>query len=468
VKKKRLNSCNVLESNPAATRLWHYIVDRQEVRLQAEQTVSPSQKLPPRSFVKDWHNLVQPRLNVAWLPPEQVFLRVVQLPAANREELLSMLEFQLEKLSPLPVAQIVWSVEVIAGSAENMQTAVVCLAPRDVVEGFLGRIEAEQGYQADRLEVPQLNQIVAEGVKEDGAWIYPGKGVEAHLCLTAWWSGGVLQQVQLMQLPVALVNEGSAESSLESRAKILHEQLMQIAWAGELEGWLTLPVKWYLSGDDQTAAQWQSLIAAWSEEGVTVRPAISTYRLAEFSAERVAREEPTANLLPVEFSTKYRQQYVDRIWMGSLGAVVAVYMIGVVIYMAALKVYDYRQTTLQEQVKKLGPTYTNVLQLKERAQVLQEQVDLKYAALDAFKITAELLPPDLTLSELRFGKKLQLSGSAPSGQETNVTTFNEQMRNATIDGRPVFKYVGPPQQVARQGSPVVTWNFDAQMNVAEE
>jgi len=468
VKKKRLNSCNVLETNPVAARLWHFVVEREGARLQSEATAALPQKLSAKTFVKDWHNLVQPRLNIAWLPADQVFLRVIQLPAADRQELLSMLEFQLEKLSPLPLPQIVWSVEVMPGGAENMQTAIICIVPRDVVEAYLDKLEEEQGYQADKLEIPQLNQILAGGAKEDGAWLYPGTGDESHLCMVAWWSAGVLQQVQLLQLPITMPVEGGQDNSLAARVKPLHEQLMQIAWAGELEGWLTLPVKWYLTADEPTTAQWEPIISAWSEDSVGVTPPVSEEALAQFSAARAAREEGTANLLPPEFQTKYRQQYVDRIWMGSLGALMAVYLIGVVLYLVALNFYEFRQGRVQAQVVSLGPTYTNVLQLKERAQVLQEQLNLKYAALDAFKVTSELLPPDFTLNNLVFSRgRLQLSGTAPQGQETNVTTFNEQMRNATISGRPVFKSVDTPKQSNRPGSPNVTWNFDAQMNVTE-
>ena len=51
------------------------------------------------------------KMNIASLPPEKVFLRAVDLPACEPEELLPMLEFQVEELSPLPMTQAVWSAE---------------------------------------------------------------------------------------------------------------------------------------------------------------------------------------------------------------------------------------------------------------------------------------------------------------------------------------------------------------------
>jgi hypothetical protein len=467
VKKQRPHSCNVLEANVAASRLWHFKVERNQLRLENEQSVVPPAQLNQKAYAKDWHNLVQPRLNIAWLPANQVFLRVVQLPAADRQELLSMLEFQLEKLSPLPVAQVVWSVELLPSSDSTQQTALVCIVSRDVVEGFLGKIE-EQGYLADRLEVPQINQILAQGTREDGAWIYPGSGLEANLCVVAWWSGGVLRQLQLLHLPVA----GSGENavSLESRAANLHEQLMQIAWAGELEGWLTLPVQWHLVANETLTAEWQPVIEKWADGALDVQAPLTDDALARFSAERASGEGEGANLLPVEYGVRYRQQYIDRLWMGGLGAVVVAYIFGALIYLIALNVYKFRADSVQTQVANLGPTYTNVLELKERAQMLQEQLNLKYAALDCFKTASELLPPEFTLVNLVFsrGKNFQIYGVAPQGQETNVTYYNEQMRNAMIDGRKLFRDVTGPSTYSRPGSPNINWNFDCTLNVADE
>src|SRR5260221_11489416 len=97
----------------------------------------------------------------------------------------SMLELQLEKLSPMPVAQVVWGFELLQPTATpdamttlegEMQTVIVIVVSRAYVEEFLGQLETH-GYMADRLELPLLDQLRATPVKEDGAWIYPGADV---------------------------------------------------------------------------------------------------------------------------------------------------------------------------------------------------------------------------------------------------------------------------------------------------
>ena len=472
MKKKRLHSCNVLDSSPVERHLWHFTVERDDVKLQREETVAGIAPLPAKVVSKDWHELLQPKLNIAWLPTHAVFLRVVQLPVVERAELLSMLEFQLEKLSPLPVPQIVWSAEVVPSAAEKMQTAIVCIVARDAVEEFLGATE-QQNYLPDRLEVPQLNQILADGVREDGAWIYAGSGPESDICTIAWWSGGTLHELHVLRLPTPPAPADGGNGALpvnanEFRSRFLHENLMQVAWAGELEGWLNMPVKWHFVADDQSGGIAEALFTGWTDAPPERHPALDRKGLARYSAQRAARQEPTADLLPADFATKYRQQYVDRLWMRGLGAVVGLYMIGVMIYIGALQVFNYRSSRVKTEVAGLANTYTNVLRLKERVGVLEEQLNLKYAALDCFKVASELLPADFTLINLQFQRAgtLQIVGTAPQGEEQKVLDYNEAIRDVTVDGKKLFKDVSPVSFPSRTGAQLVNWNFDCALNIS--
>jgi hypothetical protein len=468
VKKKRLHSCNVLDTTPIERHLWHFTVERDDVKLQREEVIAGAAAIPPKLVSKDWHELVQPKLNIAWLPANSVFLRVVQLPAVDRAELLSMLEFQLEKLSPLPVQQIVWTAEVLPSAAEKMQTAIVCIVARDAVEQFLGAAE-QQNYVTDRLEVPQLNQILADGVREDGAWIYAGSGPDSDICTVAWWASGTLHELHLVRLPQApAAAEGAAPvNPNEFRGRFLQENLLQVAWAGELEGWLTMPVQWHFVADDQSGAAAEALFSGWTDTPPAKHAALDRKGLARYSAGRAARQEPNGDLLPVDFAHKYRQQYVDRLWMRGLGAVVMAYLAGVVIYMIALQVLNYKASQVQSEVAGLSNTYTNVLRLKERVGVLQEQLNLKYAALDCWKVASEHLPADFTLINLQFGRggTLQLIGTAPEGQRSEVLDYNEALAAVEVDGKRLFREVTPPTFPSRTGSQLVNWNFTCTLNI---
>lgn len=440
--------------------LWQFAAGNGEVSLSSEQNRLPSEPLPAKIVTKNWQSIWQRKLNIAWLPVEQVFLRVIHLPVCDFTELLSMVEFQLEKISPLPVTQIFWSVEILPHQTENMQTVVVIIVERGLIENFLGTLEGD-GFLADRLELPFLHQLTATRFEGDGAWIYlstePGK---AH-CLVAWWFGGTLQNLGLY--PAANAENGAAS---------LGDQLMKVAWAGEIEGWLTSPPRWHLVADSATAAIWEPALSQWAGEPVKVIPLLPAPKLAALSAQNSTQPGSRANMMPSEFSTRYRQQFIDGLWMRGLFAVGAVYVVGVIIYFGALQVLKYQHQSVKSQADNRTGAYTNALQLKAKAQILQDQANLRYAALDCWKTVSELLPSELSLLGINFqkGKILTLYGTSPAENQSEITEFNSALGKATLDGVPVFSKVNPASitpQPGPQGIISARWSFTCEINRSE-
>jgi len=427
VRKTTVHSCNVLKVNDQARQLWQFDAKGRGFVLGREQTCFAGQALPAKLISKDWRSLFQRKLNIAWLPSEQVFLRVAQFPASDFDETLSMVELQLEKLSPMPLTQIVWSIHVLPHAEGALQTVIVMIVARSEVEKFLGQLEGE-GYLADRLDLPLLDQLQTTAITNDGAWIYPEAPGGRNAALVAWWYGGVLQNLDLIALPES------------NRPESLKEQLLQMAWAGEMEGWLTAPPTWHLVAEGPTAGEWGLALRAGLDQPVEVIPPLSVAGLAGLTATRAAHAGPQANLLPVEYSARYHQQFVDRLWMRGLGAVVALYLLGVLVYFARLQVELYRTSTVEQQVAERGPVFTNALELKAKFQVLKDRQDLKFAALDCWKAVAELLPDGVTLEGYSFsdGRRLTLSGKAPDGHQKRLLDFDADIRRVAPNGQPLF------------------------------
>ena len=421
-----ISACNVLEVGPQARQVWQFDARGAKYVLTREQTCLENDALPVHMIGKDWRSLFQRKLNIAWLPPESVFLRVTQLPRSDFNETLAMVELQLEKLSPMPVAQITWSIHILPRVEAELQTVVVMLVERRVVEEFLGRLEG-QGFLADRLELPLLDQLQTTAITEDGAWIYPEAVGGKNMALVAWWYKGVLQNLDFLTMPPT------------NRPAGLKEQLLQMAWAGELEGWLTAPPEWHLVAD-VGAAEWEPALRAGLEmpiETITPRPA---RELAALTARRSAQTEARANLMPPEFTTRYHQQFIDRLWMRGLLAVGALYLLGVAIYMITLAYATIRTDAVESEVAQIGQTYTNAIQLRDRFKVLKERQELKYAGLDCWSTTARLLKENMTLESMNFsdGRRLNLAGTAPGDTTDQLYAFEGDMRKATIRGQPLF------------------------------
>lgn len=467
----RWHFCNVLLAGAQSRQLWQFNAGGNKFNLLRQESKLPNEPLSEKIVAKDWHTLFQPKLNIAWLPADKVFLRVVQLPKADASELQSMVELQLEKLSPLPVAQIVWSYEVVpylssgvAGADLNphatgeLLTVIVIMASSTHVEEYLGQIEG-QGYLADRLELPLLDELRATKVKENGAWVFPSVGGNANTCMVAWWYDGVLQNLSIIHLPPD-----------EKRAAAFQEQLAQTVWAAELEGWLTSEPKYHLIADEVAASVWRPLFDL--TQTVDVIAPVPPHELAALTARRVAVNGAATNLLPPEFATRYKQRFVDHLWMRLLGAVVMLYIFGVVIYFGFVQYAKYRFNSVQSQVVALGPTYTNAMQMRERLRVLQDTLELQYAALECYKSVAETLPSELTLKTINFerGRKVTFFGTAPVEERSKVLDFNASMIKYTVKDlysqkeQLLYARVYPPSLPSTQpGQTVLTWNFSCDL-----
>ncbi|HEX5220724.1 MAG TPA: hypothetical protein VFZ59_14225, partial [Verrucomicrobiae bacterium] len=402
----RLHSCNVLSTGAAGRKLWQFQAQG-NFNLTREHTSPDGEPLPGGVAQKSWGSLWQPRLNVAWLPAESVFFRVIHLPpASNFAETLSMVELQLEKLSPIPVGQVAWSVHPLpaqSGVPDDLQTLIVVLVERKQVEDFLGELEG-QGYLADRLELQALDQLSVASVTENGAWIYPGLGGPHNTALVAWWYNGKLQNLNTLTMP------GTGD-----RAASLKEQLAQMAWAGELEGWLTSLPHWTLVADEQTAAEWEGPLKRGLDAPIQLVSPLKPVELAARTARRAVEADAKSNLVPPEYAGRYRNQFVDRLWIRGLLAVGALYVVGVLIYFGIVGVQEFRVSRVEAKVAAMGPTYTNAIQLRERYQILKTRQELKFAALDCWRKTAELLPDSAQLETFAFsdGHRLALSGTSP-------------------------------------------------------
>src|SRR5262249_8079538 len=156
---------------------------------------------------------------------------------------------------------------------------------------------------------------------------------------------------------------------------------------------------------------------------VEVLPPVAQPDLAALTARRAARAEPKANLLPMEYSTRYQQQFVDRLWMRALLAGGGGYILGVVVCMGVLGGASFHTRGVESQVADLGPSYTNALQLRARYEVLKDRQELKFAALDCYHAVAKLMPESITLEQMNFteGHRLILNGVAPGDKGPQIT-----------------------------------------------
>jgi len=444
----RWHSANLVQSTPGGRRLWNLTAEGDRFAVADEATLLASEQFPQEVVGKDWHDLFRKKINIAWLPADRVYFRSVQLPSSDPAEIASMVELQLEKLSPLPVTHIVWSIYLLAKSEkpDALQTVLVIIAARSAVEEYLGQLDAE-GFQPDRLEAPGLDQLLAANINEEGIWIFAGAAEEP--ALVVWWYGETIQNVTLVAL-----------SHGPERGAQLKTQIEQIAWAAELEGWLSGPLKIHLMTPPSESAYWETTFKDWPEQVRPVHPP-SLKELASLSAQRCGSEAASTSLLPPEFSTRYHQQFVDRLWMHGLVSVTAVYVLGVLFYFGMLYVYQMQNTRVKQELANMGNSYTNALKDVAQIHILKDREVLKYAALDCWVAVAQNLPDSVTVDNMYFQRgKLELRGTVNSDSQEDVEAFNQTLLTNSVDSdhNVLFSDVSPPSM--RLGPVKGEWSFN--------
>jgi hypothetical protein len=445
----RWQTANLLQTSAAGRRFWQLSANGDHFAVQSEKALLLNDSLPAGAAAKNWQTLFRGKLNIAWLPPDKVFLRAVHLPPSEAAELAQMVELQMEKLSPLPVTHVVWSMHPLprpTGKPDALQTVIVIIAARSAVEEFLGKLEAE-GFLADRLEAPGLDQLLAVEVREEGVWIVPGAAGEP--ALVAWWYGGTVQNVTLVSLTPS-----------PERGPQLRTQIEQIAWAGELEGWLPGTPKIHLVAGRAEAGFWEPVFKEAGEVLDIVAP-MPEEQLVARATERCAGN-PSTNLLPPEFATRYRQRFVDGLWMRGLFVVLSAYVIGVIIYFGMLYMLKLKFDDVKKDLAGVSVNYTNALKDQAQYQILQDRAELKFAALDCWKAVAENLPESISLNDVYFDRnKFELSGMVTADDIGDVDKFNETMRqiaDPNRSGQNLFSEVSAP--TIRAGPVTAEWHFN--------
>ncbi len=445
----RWQSANLLHTSAAGRHFWQLSAAGDRFAVQSEKALLLNESLPSGAAAKDWQTLFRGKLNIAWLPPDKVFLRAVHLPPGDPAELAQMVELQLEKLSPLPVTHIVWS---MLSCCHVRRTNPTPCRPSLSSSPPARRWRSSWGVWKPKAIWPTAWK--RRGwincwrwiMRDEGVWVIAGAPGEP--ALVAWWYGGTVQNLTLVSLPPGL-----------ERGPQLRTQIEQIAWAGELEGWLPGPPKVHLVASRSEAGFWEPVFKDAGEQMEIIAP-MAGKELAARTAQRCAGN-PATNLLPPEFATRYRQQFVDGLWMRGFFALLSAYIVAVLIYFGMLYALNIKFNHVKQDLTVQGVAFTNALKDHEQFDILQSRNDLKFALLDCWKAAAENLPESISIDNIYFDRaKFELRGTVPTDDNGDVTIFNDAMRHVPDPNRSdktLFSEVSPPTMNAPAAT--TTWGF---------
>ncbi len=449
------DSCNVVDFSTGKQQFWRFNKGKNQMKLVDVRETAPDEPIQAKHLERDTSQMWRAHCqNDAWLPAEVVFFRVLQLPLCEARELPGMVELQLDKISPLPMGQAVWTYEVtpMYRTDRGQQTVVVMIVERSVVEQYVGELE-KIGYRPDRLETPVLHQVMATpqgGKRPDGAWIYPRFVDERVICTVAWWDEGVLFNI--------------TQITLTSRAHLneLTGQLTATTWAGEMEGWLTGKTDWHLVVSNKDGEEWLPILNEWAGQGVQVQKPPKAEELANVSAARANRPLEQGNLLPHDRRASYHRDDVDRVIGNTFVWGLLIYILLLVGYFVVkLKVIAPEVDAARNEYSRLKKDDKKLKSIRVQRRLLEDQLELRMTALNVLKAVAEYIPAELTLDSVTFsesrskGSNIMLRGKVNQEHRQKLQGYSDQLAKVKVpdsrtqDEKILFSQVQPPNMDAR-------------------
>jgi Tfp pilus assembly protein PilN len=374
----------------------------------------------------------QPVRLLTALDSREVVCRVLKLPALDPHEVAKMVEFQIEKLAPLPLDDVVWDYEVIE-TGENFTKVMVAIAAKDAVNAKLEQFESAnlpaEVVSVDILPIfSRLRQAKLLPTGDELHALVVFRGAEAKILVFQRGSPLLVRSVAL---------DGSAAS--ESGCASLRDELQHTFLAVQLDvpdtpigKILLLP----LFEDDANAAESARLRLGFDAQ--IVRDPEDSLAAASLCWRGLEEKTHGINLLPAQWRQRRREKQLRRMAVRGGIALGAAYVLAVAVFFIFVGVRKAQISRLDRKIEALTPAYTEARQLQDVVHEISRQLDRTYSALEMLREVSVAMPQGMTLNAFVFKRdqNLTLRGTAQSA--ANVYEFTDRLKNS-----PLFSAVEP-------------------------
>jgi len=358
------------------------------------------------------------------LPSTKVLLRSVRLPAVPDDELAGMVQLQLDKFSPFPVENLVFSHEVLRRD-ENELRVLIAAIERRAMESFTAEIEAA-GLRPRRLDVCAM---IRSRILKDAGEI-PDEGRHPVVVITPEETEIIVFEDGAPVLFRAL--GGSMQGGDEELAAEVAREVEYSLMTMELEcgpALLKTVGLWYSS----ESAYLKDRIAEALPVSVESGALDSLPPVSEGAAARMF-DAGAVNLVPAVWrSAGMARQFKKRM----LTAAAVLLSVWVIMVGAGAGTMLYRRSgidRLSSEAESLVAPAMQVRDLRRRVVLVKRYTDKRDSALEYLREISAILPEGIDLSSFSYrkGEGVKISGAA------NAVDLVYRFKNA-IDGSEMFK-----------------------------
>jgi len=353
----------------------------------------------------------------------ELLMRTMEFPTADPAEISSMVDFQIDKVSPFPLDQLAVSHEILKQTEKGALVMMVA-AKRDCIDE-IGDIFQQKGLHIHSMDARVLGWL---HLLESGGHL-DGTGCE------------ILIIDDEVDFALVFLSDGLPVSFRALHANIRDEGIVD-ELAREIGYTLT-------TLDTEYDLPAPAAIAIWSlhtlpfdvcnhlkqKSGLAVRcnDLASLPPLSKGIIERALHTDNRIELIPREWVEHKKNERLRKKYTLISAAIVAVWMAFLVILFSIYETRSIKLNRIQKRADAIAPVAAIAFENREKLKALKIYTDRSNSALECLREVTRLLPPgDIEFGGFKYnkGKAVTIRGSADS--DDSVYAFFTSLSDAPL------------------------------------
>ncbi len=376
----------------------------------------------------------------AGLPSADLLLRIVNLPNAEPGEMREMVRLQLDKVSPFPLDDMVFSHEILT-HGQDLSRVLMVAARRSAAE------EIVQTLNKARLRPARMDAAVMGWqplLRDAGA--LPDTGRHINLLVHAdgadLWITDNGDPVAIRPLRAPDVAESDADWGRDVANEIRHTLMALELEHGHADN--TSIAVWHTS---ETAPDWAADIQALHNGSTEFRPLEDLPPLSEGLARRAAqRDAALLDLTPEQWRVTERDKAFRKRMKRTAQLLTGLWALGMAIVFGGLYAQETHVRQRRDTQEEWAKPANEVRDLRARIRMIGKYMDADGSALECLREVVRLLPDGIELTSFAYRKAegVKISGQADSVNQVydyktrmdeSVLFSNADLSGPRYDGR---------------------------------
>lgn len=386
------------------------------------------------------------------LPTTQVIMRIMTLPLFDADELAGAVDLQVDKLSPFPIEQVVYSYEVLAKDDENT-TVLVAISQRSSVSNW-GKVLRDAGCDITRVDCAALG--VWQSLRDDGS-LDPDRReslllIDRDESLLITHDGGTLLSISGLGAVEDWADQAACDDLAEEIARLFMES--DAEHGPGVNPCLRLAG---VDGNTELDGLSRSLTEAVDAEVLSFGNAFPDAEagVLQRSGRMDASVDPPLNLIPPEWVSDAKSREFHKKLLLIAGGLFGVWILLVAAGMGYMTWERSRLAYLREaELEWLNPANA-VRRMRLQVRLIDRYRDRNDSALECLREISAIQPDGVDLLSLTYRKDegIELVGEADSG--ALVLQFNQKLNESAL-----FRDVRPGTRTrTRQGRHRFSFNL---------